>query len=176
MTLINSANLLSISRILLVPFIVYFFLNKIEGLEFLAGIIFVIASLTDWLDGYMARKFNKSSEIGSVLDLAADKILVLVTLFFVSLEYSDNLISTITCLVLIREVIILSLRSTYGQKKTEVIFIGKLKTFFQMLGIACLLIFDPKTMSDLFFLAEGVLILSVIIGYLSLWAYLQKLK
>ena len=81
MTLINSANLLSISRILLVPFIVYFFLNKIEGLEFLAGIIFVIASLTDWLDGYMARKFNKSSEIGSVLDLAADKILVLVTLF-----------------------------------------------------------------------------------------------
>lgn len=160
----------------MVPLVIYFFLNKIDGYEFLAGIIFILASTTDWLDGYLARKFDASSEAGGALDLVADKILVLVTLFFISIEYLDNLITTLSCLILIREIIILSIRSTYGQKKTEVIFTGKLKTFFQMIAISLLLMLDPNNQIELFFLAEAVLMLSVIIGFLSLWAYLKKIK
>jgi CDP-diacylglycerol--glycerol-3-phosphate 3-phosphatidyltransferase len=172
----NIPNLLSISRILLVPLIVYFFINKTDGLEFLAGILFIVASTTDWLDGYLARKFHASSEAGGVLDLVADKILVLVTLFFISIEYLNYTVTSLSCLILIREIIILSIRSTYGQKKTEVIFIGKLKTFFQMFAIVLLLMLDPVNQTEIFFLAEVVLMLSVIIGFLSLGAYLKKLK
>ena len=176
MTIINAPNLLSICRVLSVPIIIYFYFYKIDGMEFLAAIVFILASITDWLDGYLARKFHTSSEVGSVLDLLADKILVLVTLFFIVAVYSDILLTIFGCLILIREIIILSVRSVYGQKQMKVIYLGKVKTFLQMFAIALLLMIDPKYEMGLLVLAEGVLLLSVIIGYLSLWAYLQKLK
>jgi len=176
MKIINIPNLLSICRVLLVPIVIYFYLYKIDGLEFLAAILFILASITDWMDGYLARKFNTTSEAGSVLDLLADKILVLVTLFFIVAIYSDILLTIFGCLILIREIIILSVRSVYGQNQMKVIYLGKVKTFLQMFAIALLLMIDPKHEMELLVLAEGVLMLSVIIGYLSLWAYLQKLK
>lgn len=176
MKIINAPNILSICRVLLVPIIIYFYLYKIDGFEYLAAILFILASITDWLDGYLARKFHTLSELGSVLDLLADKILVLVTLFFIVAVYSDILLTTFGCLILIREIIILSVRSVYGQKQMKVIYIGKVKTFLQMFAIALLLMIDPKYEMGLLALAEGVLLLSVIIGYLSLWAYIQKLK
>ncbi len=176
MVTINTPNTLSICRVLLVPIVIYFYLHKIEGFESLSAIIFILASITDWLDGYLARKFHTSSEVGSVLDLLADKILVLVTLFFIAAEHSEIFLTILGTLILTREIIILSVRSIYGQKQIKVIYLGKVKTFSQMFAIALLLIIDPKNETGLLFLAEGVLILSVIIGYLSLWAYLQKLK
>ena len=176
MTTINAPNLLSICRVLLVPFIIYFYVYKIEGLEFLAAILFILASITDWLDGYIARKFHTSSELGSVLDLLADKILVLVTLFFIVAENSDIFLTILGSLILIREIIILSVRSVYGQKQLRVIYLGKVKTFLQMFAIALLLMIDSKYEIGLLVLAEVVLILSVIISFQSLWAYLKKLK
>ena len=176
MKTINAPNILSICRVLLVPIIIYFYLYKIDSCEYLAAMLFILASITDWLDGYLARKFHTSSEVGSFLDLLADKILVLVTLFFIVAVYSDILLTTFGCLILIREIIILSVRSVYGQKQMKVIYLGKVKTFLQMFAIALLLMIDPKYEMGLLVLAEGVLLLSVIIGYLSLWAYIQKLK
>ena len=171
------ANSLSISRILLTPLIIFCFVNKLTGFEYLAALIFFLASLTDFFDGFVARKLNSESELGAVLDLIADKILVLVTLFYITDTYSDFLITFLCSLILIREIIILSLRSIYSQKKAEVIYIGKIKTFLQMFAIILLLVIDsPSDEFHLFMIAKSVLFLSAIISYISLYFYVVRVK
>ena len=133
-------NLLTISRVLLIPFFLYF---MITGNSITAIIIFSIASLTDFLDGYLARKFNLTSNFGIFFDPLADKLLT--TSAFIGFMFLDLFNFQITWLmvaiILFRDVIITLLRIIMESNGISMITskLGKLKTFLQMVSIMYML-------------------------------------
>ena len=139
----NLPNKLTIFRILLVPIMVVIPLFNIEGIFFnipisywIINIIFVIASITDKLDGYLARKNNQVTSFGKFADPLADKILVISAL--VMLVEATRLPAWIPIIVLAREFIVSGYRLVAVEKGGKVIaasFWGKLKTVTQMIEI-----------------------------------------
>jgi cardiolipin synthase len=148
-TPLNIPNLITLSRILIIPFIVGVFyfpddLISFSGKNIIATAIFIFAAVTDWLDGYLARKLNQMSAFGAFLDPVADKLFVvgaLIVLLF--LGRVDPLVALI---IIGREIAISALRewmAKVGQAKSvAVAFIGKLKTVAQMVAIPLLLYSD----------------------------------
>jgi cardiolipin synthase len=149
MTPLNVPNLITLSRIIMIPFIVAIFYFPDDMVSFsaknmVATVIFVFAAVTDWLDGYLARRLNQTSAFGAFLDPVADKLFVvgaLIVLLF--LGRVDPLVALI---IIGREIAISALRewmAKVGQAKSvAVAFIGKLKTVVQMVAIPLLLYSD----------------------------------
>lgn len=127
----NLPNILTIIRIfMLFPIVIL-----IEVNAFLSGILFILAVFTDYLDGKIARRYNKISDLGKFLDPLADKILVLgILVYFVWLKYFSP---WIVILILFREFMVTGLRLSLVQKGIVLPALksGKLKTFFQDLSI-----------------------------------------
>ena len=137
------ANLITLFRIFLTPImILVFFLYK-EDTRYFLVLIFFIASITDYLDGYIARKYNQISDLGKFLDPVADKLLVITSLLLVLYDKNNIIIFTPICIIILREVLISALREWVArrdfQNTLEVNIFGKLKTLFQMLSIGFLL-------------------------------------
>ncbi len=148
---LTCANLLTISRfILIVPFLYFLFLGEdnLFGLsefqgKLIAFIIFVLASLTDYIDGYIARAFNEVSKLGQFLDPLADKFLV-ASAFISFLQLEAELIPYwMVLLVIFREFLITALRITALSQTEEVetMTLGKAKTTLQLLTIIVILAF-----------------------------------
>ena len=101
-----------------------------------ALIIFIFASYTDYLDGYLARKYRHESIFGEILDPIADKILVLFTLFAIAINFQSYYIGFISAIILSREIWVGALRDFNARNNnsnaTKVIFIAKFKTFIQL--------------------------------------------
>ncbi len=137
-------NILTILRILLVPvFIWYFFFSYVPGSLIWAAIIFIIAELTDYLDGRIARKYNVISNFGKVMDPLADKILTITALIGIALPPFDLISIVAVGVIIIREISVSILRQVYVKKK---IYIpanqwGKIKTVSQMTGLTITLIY-----------------------------------
>lgn len=135
----NLPNQLSLFRIVLVPIIVI--LLEIPGdlTRFLALIVFIIASFTDFLDGYIARKFNLITNLGKLIDPLADKILTLAV--FVELTALGEIPAWIVILIISRELGISIFRAVAASAGVVISagWTGKLKTVFQMLAILMLL-------------------------------------
>jgi len=131
-------NALTILRILLVPlFIWLLFFAAIEGASAWALGIFILASITDYFDGFLARKWEVISDFGKIMDPLADKLLVISALLGLTLLDPFRLHPAIFILIFLRELIISFLREI-AKKKGLVIAAsiwGKLKTLMQMLGI-----------------------------------------
>lgn len=139
----NVPNLLTILRIILIPvFILFYYLPNTFGLIATTG-IFIFACVTDWLDGYLARKLGQESRFGEFLDPVADKLIVVVALILLVQSFSTALLTIPAIIIVSREIVISALReimAQYGMSKTvAVAFIGKIKTFLQMTAIAILL-------------------------------------
>jgi CDP-diacylglycerol--glycerol-3-phosphate 3-phosphatidyltransferase len=117
-------NRLSIIRILFIPIII---ICMEKGLPFPAFLLFLIAGITDGLDGFMARKLSMTTKLGIYLDPIADKLLVSSVL--ITLTYHNLVPLWVTITLVCREFLINGLRSFYG----------KLKTMLQIVGIACIL-------------------------------------
>ncbi|MDX8380375.1 MAG: CDP-diacylglycerol--glycerol-3-phosphate 3-phosphatidyltransferase [Gallionella sp.] len=142
----NIPNLLTWLRILLIPvFVTAFYLSDSTLIPHLKNVIassiFILAGVTDWLDGYLARKLNQSSAFGAFLDPVADKLMVAAALILlVKLGRADAIIAFI---IIGREITISALRewmAKVGESKSiAVSMLGKIKTIFQMLAIAMLL-------------------------------------
>ena len=169
-------NILSISRIVLTPVIVCTFLFPLSGINFLSPSLFLLASISDFFDGYIARKYNSETKLGALLDLIGDKTLVVIILLCLIFKLDSYSIFLATCMIIFREIVILSLRSLEGQEKVSVIFSAKFKTTLQMIAIF-LLLFSPNEVFYYSLLAgELILWLSVIMSYLSLFQYVSALK
>lgn len=143
--LINIPNILTFSRIVLLPFfIVAFFLESRTG-SFLAIVIFILCCLTDYLDGYYARAYQQTTKFGQFLDPLADKVFISITILFIS---GFNKISTISLLpaavILCREIIISGVRDAAesGNKDFVTSRLSKWKTATQMVSISMILIAD----------------------------------
>ena len=135
-------NLLTIGRILLVPFFVLaFYLPGFYG-DLTAFALFVIASFTDFLDGMLARMLGEESKLGELLDPIADKIIVATALILLVMDGTIRQYEVIAAIIILtREILISGLREflAKGQIKLPVSNLAKLKTFLQMVAIALLL-------------------------------------
>jgi CDP-diacylglycerol--glycerol-3-phosphate 3-phosphatidyltransferase len=140
-------NRLSIIRILFIPIIVYLITTDDEKYFFAACLLFIVAGITDGLDGYIARKMSLKSRLGLYLDPIADKLLVCSVL--ITLSYYRFIPLWVTVILVGREILINGLRSFYAMEGIAIYpsFSGKLKTTFQLLGIACILFKVPQKSS-----------------------------
>lgn len=132
----NTPNKLTLIRIMLVPFFIFFLLyNKIPHNFLIAGIIFGIASFTDYLDGKIARKYNLVTDFGKFADPLADKILVISA--FVCFIEMDIISSVLVVIVLMREFVVTSLRLVAVEKGIVIAanYWGKAKTVSQIIAI-----------------------------------------
>jgi len=135
-------NILTIGRIIIVPFFVLaFYLPGSYG-DLTAFALFVIASFTDFLDGMLARMMGEESKLGELLDPIADKIIVATALILLVMSGTIRHYEVIAAIIILtREILISGLREflARGQIKLPVTNLAKLKTFLQMLAIALLL-------------------------------------
>jgi CDP-diacylglycerol--glycerol-3-phosphate 3-phosphatidyltransferase len=171
----NFPNILSISRVLLLIPVVFFFEYEL----FLFSVLtFIVASLTDYFDGYFARKNNQTSDLGSLLDLLADKIFVSVLLIWMIFAFESLLILVSTILVVTREISVSYLRlfiisRSKEIKDTKADSIGKFKTTIQMIGLGFLLA-SPFLPEPLFILFLALIFFSALLSWYSFFRYLNK--
>ena len=135
-------NILTIGRIIIVPFFVLaFYLPGFYG-DLTACVLFVVASFTDFLDGMLARMMGEESKLGELLDPIADKIIVATALILLVMSGTIRHYEVIAAIIILtREILISGLREflARGQIKLPVTNLAKLKTFLQMVAIALLL-------------------------------------
>ncbi|MCH1600919.1 MAG: CDP-diacylglycerol--glycerol-3-phosphate 3-phosphatidyltransferase [Pseudomonadales bacterium] len=171
----NWANLITYFRMLLIPMVVLSYYSELQYANMLAAMLFSLASLSDWLDGYLARRLNQTSEFGAFLDPVADKLLVVTVLIMLVGELNPLLAPTIV--IIAREVLISALRewmATRGHRETvAVAFSGKLKTTFQMIAIVALILVTESS-PDWLLMTGFVMI--YIAALLSLYSALHYLK
>ncbi|WP_342804403.1 CDP-diacylglycerol--glycerol-3-phosphate 3-phosphatidyltransferase [Alteromonas sp. M12] len=136
-------NIITMLRVVLIPvFVVVYYLDW-EWARQAGAFIFWFAALTDWFDGYLARKLKQSSAFGAFLDPVADKLIVAAALLMITHSYNTVWITIPAILLMSREVYISALREWMGQHgKSDIVavsFIGKAKTMAQMLALIGLL-------------------------------------
>lgn len=138
-TLWTLPNRLSVIRILFIPIIIVLVGMQKDIFLFAAFLLFIIAGITDGLDGYMARKMRMTTKLGLYLDPLADKLLV--TSVLIALTYYKQVPLWVTLILVAREFVINGLRSFYAMEGIAVYpsFTGKIKTALQIVGIAFIL-------------------------------------
>lgn len=175
--MVNLPNILTGLRILLIPVLVgVFYLAPLEWRYLASAIVFSIASVTDWLDGYLARKLGQMTPFGAFLDPVADKLIVAVALVLL-VEIHASAILAIPALVIVgREIVVSALREWMAQysqmRSVAVSYLGKIKTTFQMVAIIVLLMSGPG-------LEKWPVMLGFVLLYgaaiLTLWSMVQYL-
>ena len=169
------ANLITCSRIFLIIPVIYFTSFEKVEYNFYALICFLLACLTDYYDGYVARKSGTESPLGALLDLLADKLLVCLTLVWL-VTLNNTLVFVIPVLIIIlRELSISSIRQyiveTEGVNKLEVSLAGKSKTTIQFIAIS-LIIISPGMHFIFLWLSILFIWLASFMALLSLYKYL----
>lgn len=171
----NWANIATLSRVILIPVVIYCYHLDTEFSHVLAAILFAIASLTDWLDGFLARKLNQTSEFGAFLDPVADKLLVAVMVIMLVSVYPSLLLAA--GIIIAREILVSALREWMASKgkrdKVAVAFSGKLKTTVQMLAIITLLLANPTLPEWVLMLGYSLIYLAAVLSISSMWQYFQ---
>ena len=165
-------NFLSFLRILLVLPIIYSLQSE---LYLLAAFLFFLSSMTDFMDGYLARRYELESELGAFLDLIADKILVVTILVWLVFIYANQALTILSILIILREIIITSFRYFLVLNNADSNLIkankyGKFKTAFQFFSIF-LLILSPFNNNFYLTFSLILLLLSTLISYFSLTIY-----
>lgn len=158
-------NLLTISRMALGAFI-FILLTQTE-MYWIAFVLFFIASITDYFDGYFARKYNHVSQIGEILDPIADKILIVFLLFAISVNLTSYYIAFASALIITREIWVGALRDFNARQNksdaTKVTFLAKIKTTIQLFTISTYLLGLGMNNMLVLLIADILLLLSLII-------------
>jgi len=180
MKIINIPNLLTLFRVFLIPLLVVTFYYPGETIllndrNLIATIIFIIAAISDWLDGYLARRLSQSSSFGAFLDPVADKLIVITALLLLlELGRIDSIIAII---IIGREFIVSSLREwmAYLGKSSNVAvaFIGKFKTTLQMIAIIFLLYFEDIGIIPIGTIGLVLIYVATILTIVSMLYYLK---
>ncbi|NPU94983.1 MAG: CDP-diacylglycerol--glycerol-3-phosphate 3-phosphatidyltransferase [Gammaproteobacteria bacterium] len=170
-------NLLTLSRIVMIPVFVLIYFLRFDWSPLVAAIIFALAGATDWVDGYLARKWGQMTKLGAFLDPVADKLMVAVALVAL-VEGHNNFLLTIPAMVIIgREITISALREWMAElgkrASVAVSYIGKVKTTVQMIAITGLIANAPDVGNWVVWLAYLLLYAATV---LTLWSMLLYLK
>jgi CDP-diacylglycerol---glycerol-3-phosphate 3-phosphatidyltransferase len=175
---ITIPNALTILRIMLIPVLVVVFYLPFQNHLMVAAVIFGFAAITDWFDGYLARRLDQMTALGAFLDPVADKLMVTIALVLL-VERHDTLLFTLAaCVIIGREIVVSALRewmAELGERTSVAVsYIGKVKTAFQMIAITGLLAINPATDED-WQLALCYLVLYTA-AVLTLWSMAVYLK
>tara|TARA_B100000925_G_C21987804_1_gene465315 strand:+ start:411 stop:950 length:540 start_codon:yes stop_codon:yes gene_type:complete len=161
----NILNTLTLSRILC-GILIYLFLY-LEGNYSIALFLFFVASFSDFLDGYLARKTDSVSVLGEILDPIADKLLIVFVLIGLSINLDSFLIGFISAMIISREIWVAALRDLNARNnqsdKTKVTFLAKTKTAIQMLAILMYLFGLTINNMMILFFADIILIIALLI-------------
>lgn len=181
------ANILTFARIVLIPLVVVCFFIPATGPKPLAAYVFILAAITDSLDGYVARKFNQTSALGAFLDPVADKLMVATVLILLvsdepvylrPFHFNPHMLLTITAAVIVgREITISALREWMAEMgargKVAVSFLGKLKTIFQMVGLSMMLFQRDLLLLPIYELGVACLVAAAALTLWSMVVYLR---
>ena len=173
------ANYITILRIALIFPVLILATSYSSLYNWVALLLFVIAGITDHLDGYIARKTSSTSSLGALLDLVADKLLVIITLcYFISYE-SDILLIIPSLIIIFREVIISPFRQFLAEKEgknpVEVTFIAKSKTTIQIFALSFLII-SPNFGMPFFLLTISIFWLAAYVSIHSFYVYAKTYR
>lgn len=172
----NIPTILTLLRIALIPLLAVVFYLPWQYANVACTVIFIVAGLTDWLDGYLARKMNLETAFGAFLDPVADKLMVAIVLVLIVQQQASPYIAIPAAIIIGREITIASLRewmAEIGQRaKVKVSQLGKWKTSLQMVSIGLLLYRE-----DLFGIPVNQLgyILLYIASALTIWSMFNYL-
>ncbi len=180
---INLPTWLTLFRVALLPVMVVVFYLPFRGHNITAALIFIFAAVTDWADGYLARRLKLTSAFGAFLDPVADKLMVAVTLFLLVESHVpgwSSVVMAVTAAIIVgREISVSALRewmAELGLRATvKVAFIGKLKTVMQMVALVVLIVQHEKEakLLSLYNIGEWLL---VIAGGLTIWSGVHYLR
>ena len=170
-------NTLTLVRIALIPVFVLTYVVFADDMLWISAVLFASAALTDWLDGYLARRLEQRTAFGAFLDPVADKLIV-VTALVLLIESHSNLVMTLPGLIIVgREIIISALREWMAEMNRRglvgVIWLGKIKTAVQMIAIVVLLANPPSLAIP--WAIVGMLLLYVA-ALMTLWSMFLYLK
>ncbi len=188
----NLPNLLTLFRIVLIPVLVLVYFVPISSRELILASVFVLAALTDWLDGFLARRLNATTRMGAFLDPVADKLIVSSAL--VLLVSDSNVLAQVlhpasfaiaVTIIVGREITISALREWMAELGARGVvavgFLGKVKTIMQMVAIILLLYMLPIHGLPTFRIGEAALYIAAgltlwsMVGYLKVtWPYLMQ--
>jgi len=165
----NLPNILTVSRIVLIPIFVIAYYLPFEWSAIASAALFFIAGCTDYLDGYLARKWDQATPFGAFLDPVADKLMVAMSLAVIIEEYQMLWVTVPAMIIIGREIVVSALREWMAEQgkrdNVSVSFIGKFKTMCQM-GSIMLLLLGPE--SDWFFWS-GIFFIYFAVG-LTVWS------
>ncbi len=163
--------MLTLMRIVLIPVLVVVFYLPYGWTNLAAAGIFIFGALTDWLDGWIARRYGMYSDFGAFLDPVADKLTVAFALLLVVERYPSPWLALLSAVIIGREITISALREWMAQMGAhglvKVAGLGKLKTIVQMVAISCLLFQEDLLGLPVFRIGEWLL---AIAAALTLWS------
>ncbi len=170
--------LLTLLRVLMIPIFMVVYFLPFRWAHPVASVLFAMAALTDWLDGYLARSLQQTTQLGAFLDPVADKLLVACALVVVVGQQHLPGLSVAAAVIVMREIAISALREWMAEmgKRTSVAvnFVAKIKTVIQMMALV-LLIWYTAAFSGLWLLWFGTLLL-FFAAALTLWTMIVYLK
>ncbi len=170
-------NILTLLRMALIPCFVAVFYLPFRRAHLLAAALFALAAITDWLDGYLARRLNQTSKLGAFLDPVADKLMVVVVLVIL-LEVRHSLwLAAPVAVIIGREIAVSALREWMAEigsrRKVAVSMLGKIKTTLQMIALTIMIIgVGPDVPSYMYVLGMVMLYAAAIMTLWSMFAYL----
>ena len=174
---LNLPTILTLLRIVLIPvlILVYYWPNSWTNIA--AAAIFAFASVTDWLDGWIARKWDMQSRFGAFLDPVADKLMVAVALVLAVQHQPTQWMSLWVSVIIGREIAVSALREWMAEighrSKVKVALLGKIKTLVQMVAVTCLLFREDFLGLPIFAIGEWLLAGAAL---LTLWSGLDYLR
>ncbi|MGB2683334.1 MAG: CDP-diacylglycerol--glycerol-3-phosphate 3-phosphatidyltransferase [Candidatus Competibacter sp.] len=173
---VNLPTLLTLLRIALIPVFVLVFFMSFRGANLLCSALFGLAALTDWLDGYLARRLGQTSAFWAFLDPVADKLMVAAALVLLVQAIPTPLMAVAAAIIIGREIAISALREWMAQLgkhgRLAVSAIGKIKTTTQMVAVLLLLYREPLWFFPTLEVGMGLL---VVAAALTLWSMLHYL-
>ncbi|MGL5334935.1 MAG: CDP-diacylglycerol--glycerol-3-phosphate 3-phosphatidyltransferase [Enterovibrio sp.] len=174
---LNIPNMLTALRVALIPVFVLFFYLPYSWAAFASALIFLLAAVTDWLDGYLARTLNQTTSFGAFLDPVADKVMVAIALVLIVEHYHSIWVTLPAATMIAREIIISALREWMAElgkrANVAVSWLGKFKTTAQMAALLLLLWRPSSTVITLGIVA---LYIATLLTYWSMWKYLKASK
>ena len=174
---LNLANILTLLRIAAIPVVVICFYSSIPYARPIAAVIFGLAAITDWVDGWVARKYGQTSRFGEFLDPVADKLMVSIVLVMLVQADSGWFEDIIAMIIIGREITISALRewmATIGERaNVKVTMAGKVKTALQMFGIAFMVYHNDLFGIPIYTLGFALLVLAAIMTIWSMIIYLR---
>ena len=166
-------NLITVSRMVFGA-IIFVLLTRTE-LYWYAFMLFFIASITDYFDGYLARKYNLVSQLGEILDPIADKILIVFLLFAIAVNLTSYYIGFLSAVIITREIWVGALRDFNARRQnsnaTKVTFLAKIKTTIQLFTISTYLLGLAMNNMLIIIVADIMLFISFIITFYTGYQY-----